>query len=144
MIKRIGRFELDPTSNHSAVWPRPETNTACCRLSHCVSAICLAGLLAVTLHSSRAAEPPRNDKPSTERREVGKFTSKGEILIRRSKDGEWERIPVNGLVHTGEPLVSLPGCKSEVDLTSGVRLLLWGSVPELRLPLPLLESAVTL
>ena len=80
----------------------------------------------------------------TERREAGKFTSKGEILVRRGKDGDWENISAGGIVRTAEPLVSLPGSRSEVRLNSGVGLLLWGALPEMQLPFPLLESAATL
>src|SRR5437764_9888048 len=89
-------------------------------------------------------DPRPDGKPSTERREAGKFTSKGEILVRRGKDGDWENISAGGIVRTAEPLVSLPGSRSEVRLNSGVGLLLWGAVPELQLPFTLLESAVTL
>src|SRR5262245_5622125 len=84
------------------------------------------------------------DKPSTERREAGTLTSKGELLVRPSKDGGWERISAGGTVRTSEALVSLPGSRSELRLANGVNLLLWGAQPEMELPFPLLESAVTL
>lgn len=155
MVTLIGRFALVPSSNGGAGSARPESDAACCRRSFRVGATCLFWLLAATFLSGPSlpamgtqqekdspAAPTRNDKPSTERREAGKFTSKGESLVRRTKDGAWERVPINGSVSTGEPLVSLPGYRSELRLNSDVNLLLWGSVPELRLPL--LESAVTL
>src|SRR6266540_765604 len=142
MVKLIGRFGFVPASKDRAVRARPKTDAAPHHPPLCAGPACLFWLLAAAMflpgkalpamgprqEKDKVAEPPRNDKPTTERREVGKFTSKGEILIRRSKE-EWKRIPVDGTVFTGEPLVSLPGYKSRVDLNSGVRLLLWGSVP---------------
>ena len=47
---------------------------------------------------------------------------------------------MNGLVRTAEPLLSLPGSRSDLRLNGGVDLRLWGALPELRLPFPLLES----
>jgi len=155
MVTLIGRFALIPSSNDCAGSACPESDTTCYRRSFRIGATRLFLLLATTTFLSGRAlpamgtrqekDPPaatRNDKPSTERREVGKFTSKAEILVRPTKDGSWERVPINGSVSTGEPLVSLPGYRSELRLNSDVNLLLWGNVPELRLPL--LESAVTL
>jgi hypothetical protein len=90
--------------------------------------------------------PPPLGKPSNEHKEIGRFVSKGEVLARQTKDGEWERIPVDGTVQSAEPLVSLPGYRSELRLTTGVGLLLWGTLPEMPMPqkLPMRESAVTL
>jgi len=83
---------------------------------------------------------PNNDPT----KEVGRFVSRGEALVYQTKDGKWERVPLNGPVFTGKSLVSLPGYKSELRLKSGVNLLLWGALPELPLRLPLMESAVIL
>jgi serine/threonine protein kinase len=45
---------------------------------------------------------------------------------------EWKRLtPENRSVLTGSRLVSLPGYRSKVDLDQGVRLTLWGTLPEL-------------
>ena len=95
------------------------------------------------------AFPPAEDKPSAERREAGRLDSEAKdvVLVHKVKDekeGErWERVRVGGTVWTGEPLVSLPGYKSDLRLDKGVGLLLWGNLPEF-VQLPLLESAVTL
>ncbi len=87
---------------------------------------------------------PASQSASMERHEAGKFTSRDEVLVRKPPKGEgWERVPVSGVVHTGEALVSLPGYRSTVDLNKGVRLLLWGNVPEF-LNFPLMESEVVL
>src|SRR5207302_1523763 len=89
--------------------------------------------------------PSKIEKPNDERKEVGRFFSTGAVLARQGKDGEWLRVPVDSTVRTGEALVSLPSYKSELRLDSGVRLRLWGALsPEMRLPFPLQESAVTL
>ncbi|HKB41999.1 MAG TPA: hypothetical protein VKD72_36565, partial [Gemmataceae bacterium] len=88
--------------------------------------------------------PKPIDKPNDDPKAAGRFVSKGEALVHQTKEGEWERIPSDGTVSTGEPLVSLPGYKSELRLNSGIRLLLWGTLPEIPLRTPLLESAVTL
>ncbi|MBI1914299.1 MAG: hypothetical protein HYS12_06115 [Planctomycetes bacterium] len=90
--------------------------------------------------------PPPIDKPNDERKEAGRFVSTGAVLARQGKDAEWERVPVDSTVQSGEALVSLPGYRSELRLSSGVGLLLWGTLPEIPMPkkLPLRESAVTL
>lgn len=105
---------------------------------------CLLCLLAGSADEDKPKDPRPDGKPSTERREVGKFTSKGESLVRRGKDGDWVSVPAGGIVRTAEPLLSLPGNRSDLRLNSGVNLRLWGALPELQLPFPLLESAVTL
>lgn len=90
-------------------------------------------------------EPP-NDQQDV----IGQFqplpTNEPSILLQGSKDkGEWKRLAVNrSEVYSGRPLVSLPGAKSQVQLKSGVRLTLWGYLPELWPVPPLLESFVQL
>jgi hypothetical protein len=45
---------------------------------------------------------------------------------------DWKRLGIGGRdVRSGSRLVSLPGYRSKVDLDKGVRLTLWGSLPEL-------------
>src|SRR5262249_16232812 len=105
---------------------------------------CLFGLLVGAADEDRPKDSRPDGKPSTERREVGKFTSKGEILVRRGKEGAWENVPTGDIVRTAEPLVSLPGSRSELRLNTGVGLVLWGALPEMQLPFPLLESAAIL
>jgi hypothetical protein len=90
-------------------------------------------------------EIPAVARPSVERRPIGSFISKEQVLVQRGPDG-WKRVGLAEAVQTAEQLVSLPGYKSEVVLDGKVSLLLWGSLPELYqfAPVFLLESAVTL
>jgi hypothetical protein len=87
--------------------------------------------------------------PSTRQVEVGRFqTTPNEIsiLLQQPDDRqEWKRLsvikPAAFSSSDGRrPLVSLPGAKSAVELKSGVRLTLWGYLPELWPSPPLLES----
>jgi hypothetical protein len=58
---------------------------------------------------------------------------------------QWQRVDAKkSEVFTGRPLVSLPGYKSVVALKNGVRLTLWGNVPELWPSPPVFESMVQL
>ncbi len=85
--------------------------------------------------------------PSTKQVVVGNFippaTKAAAILLQPLADKtDWRRLDSKrSEVYSGRPLVSLPGCRSTVDLQSEVRLTLWGNVPEL-LPAPLFESRV--
>ena len=88
--------------------------------------------------------PPPMGKASMERRPAGKFVSEGEVLVRRVKTGDWQRVGVDSDVSTGEKLVSLPSYKSKIETRTKVELLLWGNVPEFFNVPGLLESAVTL
>jgi hypothetical protein len=88
--------------------------------------------------------PPPMGKPNMEQHPAGKFVSKGEVLVRQAREGgDWQRVAINTDVSTGQTLVSLPSYKSEIRTNKGVRLLLWGNLPEF-FPQPLLESAVVL
>jgi hypothetical protein len=85
--------------------------------------------------------------PSTRQAEAGNFqTTPNEIsiLLQQQDDrAEWKRLTVTkaaSRVFSGRPLVSLPGAKSAVELKSGIRLTLWGYLPELWASPPLLES----
>lgn len=76
---------------------------------------------------------------------VGKFqplpNSDPSILLQLQKDKDWKRLGLNRPdVYSGRPLVSLPGAKSQIQLSSGARLTLWGYLPELWPVPPLLES----
>jgi hypothetical protein len=67
-------------------------------------------------------------------------------LLLQGRDGQWQRVALNKReVFTADPLLSLPGYRSTVDLANGVRLTLWGHLPEL-FPetAPLRESEVVL
>ena len=92
--------------------------------------------------------PPRPAVPG-ERREIGKYLVENKappsLLLRRQTDKPtWQRVraPV-AAVYTTDYLVSLPGYRSTVQLNSGVRLLLWGNLPDGR-RVSVLESAVQL
>ena len=85
---------------------------------------------------------PPVSKPNMERHPTGMFVSKEQVLVQRDGD-TWKRIPLGDPVQTGEPVISLPGYKSELRLDAKIGLLLWGSLPELY-PERLLESVVTL
>src|SRR5262249_17978897 len=94
--------------------------------------------------------PPVSASPSTVRQEVGRYGQQRSILIQRSQDTEpWHRLKPLSRVATTDSLVSLPGFRSELNLDTGVQLLLCGNAPEpvssppLEMPPPL-ESAVTL
>jgi hypothetical protein len=73
------------------------------------------------------AEPDRS--PSTERKDVGQFTSKDAVLLAR--DGEaWTKVLSDGKARTAAILLALPGSHAEVKLDSGAHLTLWGGLPE--------------
>lgn len=92
-------------------------------------------------------EKPPDKKPTTERLAIGKYERSPKspsILLQKKNDAaQWQQVQAQERVTTGDLLISLPGYRSEVNLDSGVQLLLWGNVVE-QLNLPFLESAVVL
>jgi hypothetical protein len=89
--------------------------------------------------------------PVAEPRVVGRFVQPGPkddpaFLLRHGpKATQWQRLgPKQLTVSTAETLVSLPGYHSAVRLDNGVRLTLWGDLPELSMVSPHLESVVAL
>jgi hypothetical protein len=89
--------------------------------------------------------------PSKERGEVGRYVTQvgalpNVLLTRPAGQDRWQRLRSEGKVFTTDPLVSLPGYRSEVRLAGGVHVHLWGNLPEFQrqFPLPLLESAAVL
>jgi hypothetical protein len=67
------------------------------------------------------------------------------ILLQRSKgQNAWQRVTANSQVTSEVDLVSLPGCRSQVQLSHGVNLVLWGTLPGDGSPVSLFESAVEL
>jgi hypothetical protein len=89
-------------------------------------------------------DPPT--KPVAARQVVGRVldVNRPAVLLQRQADrGPWQRLKPGSQVSTGDLLVSLPGYRSEVQTDSGVRLTLWGNLPE-QVPAPLLDSAVIL
>jgi len=97
----------------------------------------IVGLLALMIPGA-----DDKDKPSSERRAVGRLVSADVVLLRGDGDG-WARVAKDEVVHTAETLISLAGYKSEIKLDSKVGLVLRGELPEAR-RLPLLESSATL
>jgi hypothetical protein len=91
---------------------------------------------------------PGDDKPSPERRDLGRYvfpmSAPPNVLLTRTADkNPWQRVRPGTRLATTDPLVSLPGYRSAVQLDSGVLLTLWGNVPEFS-RIPVLESAVVL
>jgi hypothetical protein len=101
-----------------------------------------------------AEREPHKPIPDREPRVVAKYVSTSApapILLRRRKgEEEWKRVEgKNPAISTGDGLVSLPGYRSDLRFDNGIRLMLWGDLPEISLPelsmtIPLLESVVTL
>jgi hypothetical protein len=60
------------------------------------------------------------------------------------KTTEWKRLPVKQDLLTARPLVSLPGSKAPLVTPKGVRLTLWGNIPEHISPPLVQESMVEL
>lgn len=91
------------------------------------------------------------EKPSKERREVGKFVASEvpapSVLVQHAPAGkpkdQWVRLKPDADIVTTDTLVSLPGFRSEVKLNNNVSLTLWGNLSEI-LPLPVLESSAVL
>lgn len=82
-------------------------------------------------------------KPSEDRKELGKFVTKDGMLLQAGPGGTWVRIPPEEKLTGASYLVSLPALQSELRMNSGIKLLLWGNVPELT-PVPALECRLTL
>jgi hypothetical protein len=102
-------------------------------------------------------DQPPQDVVSKERKELGKFQTvaraPGSVLVTQpASTAAWEVVAPQAAVQSTQPLVSLPGNRSMVQLDSGVGLLLWGSMPEFlsleslrqRQEMPVVESKVTL
>lgn len=85
--------------------------------------------------------------PNTERRELGRavlLKSAPSILLERQADKPpFRRVPAESRISSMDYLVSLPGCKTELRLDSGMAIQLWGNLPESS-RIPVLESAVVL
>jgi hypothetical protein len=83
--------------------------------------------------STKAGQPARNTPPSNERALLGKSYRKPNdlpsILVRNTPQG-WKWVRPGEQVYSTEPLVSLPGSRSEVRLDSDVHLVLRGLLPE--------------
>jgi pSer/pThr/pTyr-binding forkhead associated (FHA) protein len=73
---------------------------------------------------------------------VPKGTRSSVLMQRYSEDKPWTVLRSGEAVSTGQTLVSLPGYESVVSLQSGVKLNLWGSLPQFSSPVN--ESVVML
>jgi hypothetical protein len=84
-------------------------------------------------------------KPAMDRVGLGSLESRGTLLLAKEPDTEiWQRVLPNApKISSTDSLVSLPGYHTDVRLDTGVRLQLWGNVPDF-LDLPMCESKVTL
>lgn len=95
---------------------------------------------------AKPAEPPKPTivAASTERKPVANFTA-GPLATLLHKDGDqpWAVVP-DGKLTSGEPLMSLPGSRSELKFDGGLVVTLWGNLPEYLARPPLLESVATL
>ncbi len=70
-------------------------------------------------------------KPDPERRAIARLESKDFLLLAGKRDtGEWERAAPNKDLFSTDTLLSLPGNHNEIKLQSGVRLSLFGTMPE--------------
>jgi len=93
---------------------------------------------------SKPPEPAPIPKPSTERKEIGRFATRDKALLRRDvADKAWTRVAPETRVSTAVPLLALPGSASEIRTDSGVVLTLWGNLPDL-VNWPVLETQAML
>lgn len=71
------------------------------------------------------------DNPSPERKAVGKLETKEMLLLQRPKDSDaWERVVPGKETFSTDTLMALPGNRCEIKLDSGVKLMLWGNLPQ--------------
>jgi hypothetical protein len=76
-----------------------------------------------------------DETPSDVRLPLGNFRPPeppATSMLLQQRDRQWQRLALNKReVFTAEPLLSLPGYRSTVELPGGPRLTLWGHLPEL-------------
>ncbi|MCI0639911.1 MAG: hypothetical protein L0Y72_19380 [Gemmataceae bacterium] len=88
--------------------------------------------------------------PNKRQAPIGKFETEDKsptVLLQTGPDGksDWRRINTKQPdVYSARPLVSLPACRSTMQIFSGIKLTLWGSAPEFVSFPPLHESAAEL
>ncbi len=92
---------------------------------------------------------PVDNRPSTDRRALGRYVfpmgAPANVLVTWALDrNQWQRVRPNNPVFSTDVLVSLPGYRSELNLESGVNLILWGTLPEFSPRIPVVESVVIL
>jgi hypothetical protein len=102
-----------------------------------------------------AAGDAKPDVPSPDRRDLatyqvdpGRLPAPSILVTRRNGTGPWQRVEGGRRLVSADPLVSLPGCPSELRFDGGVRMQMWGTLPEFTvnefLRWVMLESAVVL
>ena len=109
----------------------------------------LAFLLLVLGPATLPAGPVRaaGGKPKTSTAEgrtpIGKNGAAAGMLLQREYSGTaWQPVKPQGTIFAGDRLMTLPGMRADIDTRDGgVRLTLWGNVPELS-SFPVLESGV--
>ncbi|GIW79805.1 MAG: hypothetical protein KatS3mg105_1612 [Gemmatales bacterium] len=80
---------------------------------------------------------------AAERKAAGELqTPTGSLLHRTIEDPDWKAVPEGGKVYTSDLLLALPGSRADIRL-SGVKLSLWGNMPEFY-NYPMLESAAVI
>jgi len=89
-----------------------------------------------------------DNQPSKQRRDLGKFVASDvpapSILLQRQPGKEqWLRVKPDAAIAANDPLVSLPGYRSEIHLDTAVSVTLWGNLPDFT-ALPALESSAVL
>jgi len=91
-----------------------------------------------------AFEPP-NPAPGQIGTYVAPLANQPTILLQAgAKKDDWRRLDLTKPeVNSGQALVSLPGCRSTIMLSTGIRLTLWGNLREV-LPIALHESRIEL
>jgi len=89
-------------------------------------------------------DQPSVAAPSRERKEVGRLSSANAILLTPLDEPQkgWQRLLRGNRIVTQTPVMSLPAFRNEVQLDTGVHVMLWGSVPEFQGP-PTFECSVT-
>ena len=98
-------------------------------------------------NSETKAKPVLPETPETERplgRYVVPKTWVSVLLQRRGQAYPWSVVLPGEEIYPDHTLVSLPGFQSLLELTGGVKLNLWGSLPDLAPGATVLESAVIL
>ena len=93
-------------------------------------------------------EEANGTAPSMEVKQVGVYVALNHwvsvLLQRQGEAYPWAVLRPESKVSTAYTLVSLPGYRSLLDLDAGLRLTLWGNLPEFSPFPPVLESAVML
>jgi hypothetical protein len=100
------------------------------------------------MDSEKPPTPAESKKEATKDRIVLGYAnlSAPAALVQRGDAKEpWQLLANKKEVYSNDTLISLPGCKSDLTLSSGVRLSMWGILPELsRTQTHVLESKVVL